>query len=92
MPKVKKSRKANKRILLRDVPLSDDSLTKESRIGVSSNYVSFSKISDDEVVLSFIKITTDEVNKIYKDLACRVTMSLNNAIALKELLNKNIKK
>ncbi|KKT76627.1 MAG: hypothetical protein UW70_C0016G0006 [Candidatus Peregrinibacteria bacterium GW2011_GWA2_44_7] len=87
----KKSSKSNQKgIDVKELPISEESLSIQSRIGVPANLINLSKISPDEVQLDFIKVSVSQ-DKIHKDLVSRVTLSLLNAKALRDLLDNNIK-
>lgn len=92
MPKEKKSNNELKerRININDLPISLESLNLNTRIGVSSNLVNFTRLSDDEIVLDFLKVTASE-KVTHKDLVSRVTLSLANVKALRDLLNRQLK-
>lgn len=75
---------------VKEFPLSEDSLTKEARIGVPANLINLSRISSDEVQLDFVKVSVSQ-EIVHKDLVARVTLSLSNAKALRNLLSNNIK-
>lgn len=69
------------------MPISEDSLTQEIRNGVSSNYIRFSTVIPDEVMLDFYKISMIG-NNPEKDIVARITLPLSQAKALKDLLNQ----
>lgn len=80
-----------KKVEVDAISVSEDSINYLSRIGVSSNYIGLSALANDEVVLDFYKVSVVDSKKTYKDLVSRVTLSRANALALKDLLDRNLK-
>lgn len=89
MSKHQKPLAGETQFVLSDLKTSPDSLELQLRTGVSSNLMTITKISPDEVQLDFLKITVSDGTP-QKDLVSRITLSVGNAKALQKLLEDNL--
>lgn len=87
---MKKTAKKLTQIEPLNLPYSEASLTRELRAGVSSNFVQYFQVVEDEGTLDFCKLSLVD-SKPQKDLVSRVTLSMSQIKALHSLLGKQIK-